>query len=76
MAKIPLPKGLNLKENSALNWRIFKQKFEMYLKVSGKSNKENVIIKVTILPSYFNTFGLDYKKGGFNDILKTFDIRI
>lgn len=75
------PANLSLHGNLSENWRKFKQNFEIYLKASDKSGKEDEI-KIAILLNIigeecvevYNTFALsDTERRSFQSVLKAFE---
>lgn len=71
---------LDIKDNAAYNWKMFKQRFQIYLKANGK-DKNSDDIKVAILLSMvgeealnlFNTFGIDYETAKLVEVLDAFE---
>lgn len=76
------PGQMSFKGNIASNWRLWKQKFEIYLIASGKSNKSDDV-KIAILLNLlsdegieiYNTFEYDQDNDAkkFEVVLKKFD---
>ncbi|KAK9746917.1 hypothetical protein QE152_g5741 [Popillia japonica] len=76
------PVQMNFKGNVAANWRLWKQKFQLYMLASGKSNKTDDVKVATLLNflgdegiEIYNTF--EYETEGdenkLNIVLKKFD---
>lgn len=70
------PEEMNFKTDIATNWKLWKQKFNLYLRASGKTSKQDDV-KIAILLNLlgdeglhiFNTF--EYKDGESENCLKT-----